>query len=278
MDKLVLKSLISSGLVGSIFLVSVLNLDFFRYFILIVFVITLGLGFFVLDLKPTLANTKKALKYLMVPVLVNTGGIYFISTLFQDVLKLALVAVFVLVNYFLWISLRKVYNLRERAALFYRNLLISLTFLAVFLGLSGVFRLYIGVSLSEQKNFYQALVIIITFVITYYGSSFMASENGADMVKFREYNLVNALVCSELAWISSFWVVNYPVIGNTEKSAIGGTPLPALLISIIFYFIWGVISHKVDRTLDRKILNEYIFITFVFILVLFLSARWLPVS
>jgi hypothetical protein len=278
MNKITFRSLISSGVIGVLFVISIYSIDYFRYLLITAFVITLGLAFYVLELDFTKENLLNKIRFMAIPVLINVGGIYFISTFFQLSLKLVLGFVFVIINYYLWTSLKKVFNLRERAALFYRNLLITLTFLAVFLGISGVFRVYVNISLLSQNNIYQMVLVLLTFIITYYASSFMASENGADMTKFREYNLVNAVICSEIAWVSSFWIVNYPVVGNIEKSYIGGTPLPALLISIIFYFIWGVISHKVDRSLDRKILNEYILITIIFIFVLFLSARWLPIS
>lgn len=278
MNKITFRSLISSGIIGVLFVISIYNIDFFRYLLIVTFVITLGLAFYVLELDFTKENLLNKIRFMAIPALINVGGIYFISTFFQLSLKLVFAIIFVIINYYLWTSLKKVFNLRERAALFYRNLLITLTFLAVFLGISGVFRVYVNISLLSQNNIYQMVLVLLTFVITYYASSFMASENGADMTKFREYNLVNAVICSEIAWVSSFWIVNYPVVGNIEKSYIGGTPLPALLISIIFYFIWGIISHKVDRSLDRKILNEYILITIIFIFVLFLSARWLPIS
>lgn len=278
MNKITLKSLVSSGIIGVLFIISILNTDYFRYLLFVTLIITLGLAFYVLELSFNRENLLNKVRFMAIPVLINVGGIYFVSTFFQPVLKITLGLVFVLINYYLWTSLKKVYNLRERAALFYRNLLITLTFLGVFLGISGIFRVYVNTSLLSQNNIYQMILVLLTFVITYYASSFMASENGADMVKFREYNLVNAIICSEIAWVSSFWIVNYPVVGNIEKSYIGGTPLPALLISIIFYFIWGIISHKVDKSLDRKILNEYILITIIFIFVLFLSARWLPIS
>lgn len=278
MNRLTLKALISSGALGVIFFLSIFNIEIFRYLFVITIFLSLGLAFYVLELKVSKDNLVNSIRYTIVPVLVNVGGLYFISTFFQQTLKVILAIIFLVVNYYLWISLKKVFNLRERAALFYRNLLITLTFLAVFLSISGMFRVYVAASLSNQNNIYQAFLVTLTFVITYYASSFMASENGADMTKFREYNLINALICSEFAWLSSFWIVNYPVVGDTEKSFIGGTPLPSLLISIIFYFIWGIISHKVDKSLDRKILNEYVVITIIFIIVLFISAKWLPIS
>jgi hypothetical protein len=123
------------------------------------------------------------------------------------------------------------------------------------------------------------MLVISIFLLFYLVSSFLTWENGADedIKKLRPYNIVNSLLGAEVAWISSLWIVNYPVMAISEKANLGATPLPATLLTIIFYFLWGIIFHKLDGSLTRRVLSEYTLIAFLFIAVLLATARWLPI-
>jgi hypothetical protein len=217
-----------------------------------------------------------SLKFLSLPVLFNLGALFYVQSVMQPVITYALVAAVSLANYFLLVALKRVHNLENRAAVFQRNVVISVAFLSLFFSLSAIFRFYITYSTNSDFQFPLFVVVIFTGVVFYIISYFLAWENGISLTKFRPYNLVISLLGAEAAWVSSIWVVNYPVFSSYEKANLAGTPIPAIILTIIFYFTWGVVSHKADKSLTQNVILQYIVLTLLFLFVLFISARWLP--
>jgi|GEM_PF-1050993 len=278
MSSLTKKSLVCSTLIGVNFLASIILPIYFFYesLALVVLIIVAWKIYFDVDLK--VSSILDKLKFLAIPLIFNLGALYLSTIFFQTFAKVIILLLVFAANYFLWIALRKVHNLSDRAAIFHRNILIVLSFVSVFLGSTTVFRLYMLLSTTSNTFIYQSLLVLLIFALFYIVSSFLTWENGAadDQIKLRPYNVVNSLLGAQVAWISSLWIVNYPVVGVSEKANLGGTPLPAILLTIIFYFLWGTIFHKLDGSLTKRVLTEYIFISFLFILVLMVTARWLP--
>ena len=278
MSTLTRKSLINSLLVGVVFAISLALPSGFGYITLalIVLVLVLWKFFFDVDLKLPVMLEKS--KFLILPILFNLGSLYLTTLFFQTFAKGLISLAVVIANYYLWVALRKVHNLSDRAAILHRNVLIVVSFMTVFLGSTTIFRLFMLLNTSASRGWYQLLLTISIFLLFYVVSYFLTWENGAndDIKKLRPYNIVNSLLGAEVAWISSVWIVNYPVIAIQEKANLGGTPLPAVLLAIIFYFLWGIIFHKLDYSLTRRVLTEYIFVAILFITVLLVTARWLP--
>lgn len=280
MNKLTIKSLYSTATIGVSYLFALVFPSLFVYAVILMAIsnIIVWKFFFDIELKPQSIVDKSI--FLILPMIFNVGSLYLTTIFFQTFLKVAVSLIFVGANYFLWLSLRKVHNLSDRAAIFHRNILIVISFMSVFLGSTTIFRLYMLLSTSANLLIYQAILVVLVFLLFYLISSFLTWENGADedVKKLKPYNIVNSLLGAEVAWISSLWIVNYPVIAVQEKANLGGTPLPAILLTIVFYFLWGIIFHKLDHSLTRRVLTEYIFIAALFILVLLVTARWLPIS
>lgn len=278
MDKLTKKSLICTALLGVVYLASIIFPVYFAYMVGALLVLIIALWAFFFNVKPKWESILQKIKFLALPMIFNMGAIYLLTLFFQSYTKIFILLGILLANYFLWISLRKVHNLSDRAALLHRNVLIVLSFMSVFLGSTTIFRLYMLFSTSSNIIIYQFLLVVLVFVLFYIISTFLTWENGADedTVKLRPYNIVNSLLGAEVAWVSSLWIVNYPVISTQEKANLGGTPLPAVLLTVVFYFLWGIIFHKLDGSLTRRVLTEYIFVTVLFVVVLLLTARWLP--
>jgi len=273
------KTLVVTTLIGINF---VLALAFPLYFgfsaIALALLIVIAWKYF-FEVSLSIKAFKEKSKFLVLPLIFNLGALYLTTVFFQTFAKATLAIAVIMANYFLWIALRKVHNLSERAAIFHRNILIVISFVSVFLGSAAIFRIYMLFSTSQARYLYQALLVAFIFGLFYVISTFLTWENGGDddLVKLRPYNVVNSLLGAEIAWVASIWIVNYPVIAISEKANLGGTPLPAILLTIVFYFLWGVIFHKLDGSLTRRVLTEYIFITLIFIAVLLVTARWLPV-
>lgn len=278
MTKLTKKSIYSSASIGLVYVAALFLPNYFAIITLLmsILVIINWKFFFDVDLKLTVIKEKA--KFLILPLIFNLGLLYLTTIFFQTFAKALITIIAFVANYYIWLALRKVHNLSDRAAVLHRNILILVSFVSVFLGSTVIFRLYMLLSTSTSRQLYQFLLVISVFALFYFISYFLTWENGAadDIKKMRPYNIINSLLGAEVAWVSSLWIVNYPVIAVQSKASLGGTPLPAILLAIVFYFLWGIIFHKLDRSLTRKVLTEYIFITTIFITILLATARWLP--
>ena len=278
MSKLSKNSLIFTGALGLSY-VAALFLP--KYFIYEVITLTITIVFawrVFFEVKPNKQSIIEKMRFLTLPLIFNLGALYLTTIFFQVPAKGVISVLAVITNYYLWISLRKVYNLSEKAAIFNRNILIIISFISVYLGSTIFFRLYMLFSTSTSRSTYQLLLVIFVFGLFYIISSFLTWSNGSidNQKKLRPYNVIISLLGAEAAWVSSIWIVNYPVIATQEKATLGGSPLPAVLLTIIFYFLWGIIFHKLDHSLTKKVLTEYILISIIFIIVLLSTARWLP--
>jgi hypothetical protein len=277
MNPLQKKSLVISIVLAIEFLLLALMPTDFSYIFVAIIITLLGAWYYNFDIR---LSKKEWLvhnsRFLILPVLFNLGAAFFIASFFQDATKVVMALIVGLINYYLFIALRRVHNLADKAAIFQRNIIISVAFVSVFLSLSALFRFYVSYSISADFKLPQSFVVVITGLIFFMVSHFLAWENGLDLKKFSPYNLVSALVGAEIAWICSIWIVNYPVIGSSEKANLGGSPLPAIALTIVFYLMWGVISHKADKSLTKNIILEYVFLSFMFLFILILTARWLP--
>jgi hypothetical protein len=276
MNKIQKKALLASIILGLEYLIIEMSAGVSGYlfggFALSIIIIWL----YLFEISLTKEKLLRSIRLLLIPLMFNLGSILYISYFFQGGVRLFAVAVISIINYYLFVALRRVQNLAEKAAIFQRNVIISVSFLSVFLSLSAIFRFYVSFSISDFFRVPQVLVVISTGLIFYAVSNFLAWENGLDMKKFLPYNLVTSLLGAQIAWVASIWIVNYPVFTESEKANLGGSPLPAIFLTIIFYFLWGIISHKADKSLNKNVLAEYFFISLMFILILVLTAKWLP--
>jgi hypothetical protein len=68
-------------------------------------------------------------------------------------------------------------------------------------------------------------------------------------------------------------LVSYPQSNHITNV---GVPLPSILAAIFFYLFWGISQHRLEETLTRRVLWEYILISTFFIAILFATTQWLP--
>lgn len=275
-NKLQNKSLIVAGLLGLEFIFSLIFVESFTLILTLLIITLLAGSYFVLDFTFKKEELKDELKFLIIPILFNVGALFFLSGINQAIFSLLLVFFVAGANYYLFIALKRVQNLEEKAAIFQRNVIISISFLALLFSFSVIYKTYVLLSIGNGNIFPNWLVLILVALIFYFVSYFLAWENGMNMKKFFPYNMVGTLLAIEVSYVGLVWVVNYPVFSGVEKAALGGVPLPAVILTIIFYFIWGVITHKMDKSLSRKVMTEYLGMAIIFLLVLLLTASWLP--
>jgi len=278
MNPVVKNSLIATSVLATVYIFNLALPQNLSYAIAASTVLILVLGKFVFSIDFKFSSIKENIQFLVMPILFNMGALAYVSFINVSYGRFMVAILAILVNYYMFVALRRVKNLGERASIFYRNVLIAISFVTIFLTTSMLFRIYMIASTSPYMVLFQLALVGLVFTLVYYVSYFLAWENGGGNVKFHSYNLVNALIAAEIAWVSTIWIVNYPVLSISEKATLSGTPLPAITITIIFYFLWGIISHKLDKSLSRKILTEYMLLTIVFLGVLLITAKWLPIS
>jgi hypothetical protein len=278
MNPLTKKSIFASSVIAATLVASIVLPTYFVYVVVLqlLAIIVVWKFFFEVSWKREVIIEKA--KFLILPLVFNFGSLYLSTIFFQSFIKIFFDILVIGANFYLWTSLRKVHNLSDRAAIFHRNILIVISFMSIFLGSTALFRLFMLFGTTGSSLFFQLILIILIYALFYGISYFLAWENGADedMKKLKPYILVISLLGAEVAWISSVWVVNYPVISTQEKANLGGTPLPAILLTIVFYFLWGIVFHKMDKSLSRRVLTEYFVLTLMFIAILLVTAKWLP--
>jgi hypothetical protein len=278
MNSIARNSLIASAVLTVVYVFNYLNPSSLLYSLAVATVMIFAISRYIFQIELSYSDLRENAKFVFMFLIYVLSSLSYLSYIYMDVTRAILTLFAVSLLYYLLISLRRVKNLGERASVFYRNLLVSTSFLALFMALSTALRLMVLLSANNLETWGRLLVVGAVFLLVYFFTYFLSWENGALNSRYRLYGLVSALLCGELAWITSIWVVNYPVIGVEEKASLGGTPLPAILITIVYYFLWGLLYHKLEKNLTRKVLVEYLSFGALFLAILLSTAKWLPLG
>lgn len=278
MNPITRNSLIATSVVAVVYIFNYFEPQSLIYSLAVALVMIFAISRYLFGIKFEKDTLVANSKFLLLALLFNLAALSYLSYIYLDLVRALLTMLALLLNYYIFVSLRRVKNLGERASIFFRNVLIATSFLTLFMSLSTLFRILMLAGSTGLESWARVLVVVSVFGIVYFLTYFLSWENGALDSRYRLYGLVCALLCSELAWVSSIWIVNYPVIGTEEKASLGGTPLPAIMITIVYYFLWGLIYHKLEKNLTRKVLVEYLSFTAIFIAILLVTARWMPIG
>lgn len=154
-------------------------------------------------------------------------------------------------------------------SLFLRNIITVASTLLMFFSVSNIFKF----TMVYSERIFQILAIVSIFLITFLVCEFLFEIQGYKRPVL--YSLVISFLISQICWFSSYWVVSYP---QSEHVTNVGLPLPAIIVSIYFYLFWGIAHHRLEGNLTRKVLWEYIIIAISFLLILVLTANWIPSS
>lgn len=277
MNDIQIKSLIITSILGVEFLACAFLPEFFNYFFPVIMLTLTGGLAYLIDVKKEKEDIIAKAKFFILPLLFNFGALLLIAIYSSVYVRIIYSLLACLVNYLLLVALKRVQNLEEKSAIFQRNILISAGFLTLLLSLSAVFRSYVFLSTSKVFTLPVSFVVIAVGLIYYFLLYFLSWENGLDMKKILPYNLAATLLSAEITLVGVIWIVNYPVFSSAEKANLSGFPLPAVFLVIVFYFIWGLISHKSDKSLTRRVLTEYVIISVLFLSILLATAKWLPI-
>jgi hypothetical protein len=74
------------------------------------------------------------------------------------------------------------------------------------------------------------------------------------------YLLISVVIVIEFFWVLSFLPANFYVF--------------SIILTILYYFIWGIFRAKLADALDKKIFLRYLFISIALIVIVLLTSSW----
>lgn len=152
-------------------------------------------------------------------------------------------------------------------SLFLRNITSLGALLGIFFSVSNALK---WMTVSEA-TWAPLVMMVMVFALVFVISEFLFEAQGFE--KSLLYSLVISFGLTQLVWLSSYWLINYP---DSIKATNIGVPLPAILATIFYYLSWGLSHHRLEGSLSKKVLWEYLFISIIFVVILFSTAKWLP--
>lgn len=260
------RSLISAS---GIFLALLLPLrfpEFYWYILAGTCLLATALVFWIFGEKPSFKSLKEdwfTIIFLIIFVANSATFAYLAQHPLVEALLLGSVGLFVYFIYIVASRLKKGYS----PALFLKNVISISTILAIFYSVANALRYALTVDVRLSQLFILAFTFISVFVVC----EFLFEVQGIE--KSLLYSLTLAFAITQIVWISSYWTVNYP---SSEKLALIGVPLPAVISGVFFYLFWGLSHHRLEGNLTRKVIIEYILISGLFFGILMLTTKWLP--
>lgn len=260
------RSLISASVV---FIGLLLPLRLPQYFWIIVALIAALAAlftFWVFGEKPNIARLKEDwFTVLFVGIFVFSAGLfaYLVPNIFVQALILGATGVGLYFTYLVASRLKRNYV----PSLFLRNVVSLVSILGVFFAVSDALKW----QLIYSDRMTQIASIVCIYISVFIISEFMFEVQGIESSIL--YSLVLSFAVMQIAWLSSFWLISYP---ESIRITNVGVPLPAILSTIYFYMFWGLTHHRLDDSLTKKIVWEYIVISSAFTAILLATAQWMP--
>lgn len=222
--------------------------------------------FWVFGERPSLLRIKEDwFTILFVAIYIFSAGIfaYLIPNVFVQALILGAIGIGLYFTYLVASRLKRNYV----PSLFLRNIASLVSILGVFFAVSDALKW----QLIYTDRLGQILSIVCIYASVFIISEFLFEVQGVE--KSLLYSLVLSFAIMQIAWVSSFWLISYPE--STRITNIG-VPLPAILSTIYFYMFWGLAHHRLEDSLTKRIVWEYIVISVSFTTILLLTAQWMP--
>jgi hypothetical protein len=260
------RSLISASFVFLGLLIPLRLANYFWYIITAVAIIGALLVFWVFAEYPSLKRLKEDwFTIVFIFFFVMAIGVfgYLVPHPIVQALILGSAGIFVYFLYMVASRLKRNYI----PSLFLRNIVTLASILGVFFSIASVQKWIF----ATDTRLPQIAVVLITFVSVFIISEFLFEVQGFE--KSLLYSLALSFALSQIVWISSFWLISYP---QSERITNIGVPLPAIVGAVFYYLLWGISHHRLEQTLTRRIVWEYILIAGMFITIIFVTAKWLP--
>ncbi len=146
-------------------------------------------------------------------------------------------------------------NLNKEKYILGYNLLIFTTLFSSFLIFSAIWAFYL-----YFDTFLPWMVMILIFLVSFlliYQALFLSERI---CIHLWLYALIASLILAETAWALIFWPTGYLISG--------------IILAVIFYIFWGLISHYFEETLTKRVVLEYIILGTIVLIIILRSTPW----
>ncbi len=100
------------------------------------------------------------------------------------------------------------------------------------------------------------VVFLISLLLFYHMINLCFSFN----LFFLIFEIIFSLMITETAWILTFWPTGHMIAG--------------LILTVVFYLIWGIFFHHLENRLSRRIIIEYFLIALAILVLIILFTPW----
>lgn len=151
------------------------------------------------------------------------------------------------------------------------------------LNLSALFVIFLGInfnaniSIIVEKSTGGFVVLpatVLIFVSIYLIAYYNFIKNRVAKKWAYTYSLSLALILSETALLAGFYLEKYPSIYKAESTSNMSIVTLPLFLVVIYYMLYGLMIHKLEKRLIPRVLMEYIGISTVIIATLFITIKW----
>lgn len=119
-----------------------------------------------------------------------------------------------------------------------------------------------------------ALSNVVMFAFLYLISYYNFAKNRVPKKWARVYSAVIALILSEASLLAGFYLERYPSIYKVESTSNMAIVTLPLFLVVIYYMLYGLMIHKLEKRLASRVLMEYVGISAVILITLFITIRW----
>lgn len=193
--------------------------------------------------------------FLIVPLFLMTGGLFFILFLEHQIIRHFLVF---LVAVLLWLYSEAIfiyiYQHEKYQVNSLENISSYINLISALFFYSGFFGLLIFLNISIW------LVVLLVLLVTVFLSYQTMWVNKIIFGKSLLYILIIGLVLCELAWVLSFLPINFYVSG--------------VFLSVIYYLLSGISRFHLLGTLDVKVIRRHLIISLIMLILILGTTRW----
>ena len=220
----------------------------------------------ILGIRFSLKSILKNIHFFILPISYFVGTIYFLSIVQARFIQFPLIIAFAISNIPLYKGLKKLSTSRGKPLVISRNMISMISLVTVFLLLTDI----VNATIFYELPVY--LMMVLGFTATWFVTYFLYwqyRDIGKD--SFIYINVIS-LIIMEILWAGSFWTTNYP---SFELGGLG-VPVFAIIGLVIYYSFWGIAHHKLEESLTKKVLLEYIMIYSIIIAIILFTTKWIP--
>lgn len=242
----------------------------FIYFLLFALVInTLTVTYL---LKFNIKMIRRKWDYYILPTLHVIGVFFFISFFVNPLVKFFIVLLFGISMYVIHQSLSSCLKKDIALPIESRNVLTILSMVTIFFCSVLIFNFY---------SYWEAgplVLALLHFIVIYGINHFLLKQMlVAPNLYSSLYNFIISLVVAETAFVLNYWSVNYPGYNPNKLFAHLGVPVGSMMVLIVYYCLWGLTYYLIEGRLTKKVMYEYLLISFIAFVFVLLTTRWIPI-